>query len=241
MIRISARSLALLACLAGCSGDERTLAPGLVLDLGFEGTCDPRSRADLVTQSPPSGISFGSGVEGDGARFDGSGAALKLRGIDALGIGNGMTLELFVRPVDWINPYGPGGGLESLVSHSSIFTVAIDPHAWVLQARLTTDASEESLRLRGGRIQPGAWHHIALVLDSASGKARLVLNGEIVDEVPARGTVPVRSDLDLVIGTWFEKNQAFCGELDSIRLWKRALSDSELRDRAALLKQPLGP
>jgi hypothetical protein len=120
------------------------------------------------------------------------------------------------------------------VSHSDIFTVAIDPSSWELQARLSTSASPEPLRLKGGRIHPGTWHHVALVLDGSAGRARLVLDGTVVEEIPARGTVPVRSDLDLVAGTWLDKNQAFCGALDSIRIWSRALSADELRGRAEL-------
>jgi hypothetical protein len=56
----------------------------------------------------------------------------------------------------------------------------------------------------------------------------------VVDEIGARGTVPIRGNLDLVVGTWFQKNQAFCGGLDSIRLWNRALSADELRARSEL-------
>ena len=217
-----------------CAPAEKPLPPGLAMALEFEDAWEPESVAGLSLQVSPPGIGFGSGVLGYAAHFDGSGADLKLRGLDRLGIGGSMTLELFVDAAYWKNPYGPGSGLESLVSHSDIFTVAIDPSSWELQARLTTTAGPESLRLRGGWIQAGLWHHVALVLDGSSGRARLVLDGEVVDEVAAQGTVPVRSDLDLVVGTWFGKNQAFCGALDSIRLWSRALSAEELRGRAEL-------
>ena len=202
--------------------------------LEFEDSWEPDAVAGLGLRVASPGLGFGSGVLGYAARFDGSGADLEIRGLDRLGIGDAMTLEFFVDAAYWRNPYGAGSGLESLVSHSDIFTVSIDPASWELSARLTTTASGEPLRLRGGKIQTGAWHHVALVLDGKAGKARLVLDGTVVGEVDATGTVPVRSDLDLVVGTWFGKNQAFCGALDSVRLWNRALSAEELSARAEL-------
>jgi hypothetical protein len=215
--------------------------PGLVLELAFENACEPVAAAELTMKAPPSGIGFDTGVEGRAARFDGSGAELKLRGLDRFAIADAMTLELFVNAENWKNPYAAGSGLESLVSHTSNFTVAIDPHSWSLKARLTTGESTESLQLRGGTIRPGTWHHVALVMDGAAGKARLVLDGETVEEIEARGNVVVQSNLDLVVGTWFGKNQAFCGRLDSIRLWKKALSDDELRARAAIVARVASP
>jgi len=229
-------SLALLSACGGAPAPSKATPsePGLALELGFENTCQPVATCALMVEAPASGISFGAGVEGQAARFDGSGSALKLFGLDRLGIEQAMTLEFFVNAADWKNPYGAGGGLESLVSHSDIFTVAVDPHSWKLQARLTTSTSGTSLRLSGGKIQTGGWHHVALVYDDHQSRARLVLDGEVVDEVYAHGNVAINPLLELVVGTWFQKNQAFCGALDSIRLWSRALSPEELEARVAL-------
>ncbi|MFN0244710.1 MAG: LamG domain-containing protein [Planctomycetota bacterium] len=228
-------AVASIVGLGSCTGGQSTLAPGLALELTFENALVPNAMRELDAQAPPPAIAFCDGIEGRAARFDGSGAALQLRGVDRLQIGRALTVEFFVNFADWSNPYGPGGGLESVVSHSDIFTVAVDPHAWKLQARVKTDASEEAVRLHGGHVRTGAWHHVALVLDDARSQARLVLDGEVVSDVPVQGNVAIRANLELVIGTWFQKNQAFCGALDSLRIWNRALSEQEIRARAALL------
>jgi hypothetical protein len=242
MIRpLACASLSSLVFLSACSGGQAAPAPSIVFQLEFEDSCQPTAAAELALVVPPSGIAFEDGIEGRALRFDGSGAELKVRGLDRLGIRDAMTLEFFVNAADWSNPYGPGSGLESMVSHSDIFTVAVDPKTWKLQARLTAGANENSLKLSGGTMQPDGWHQVALVMDGAQGKARLVLDGETVDEVSARGDVPIRGDLDLVVGTWFQKNQAFCGALDSIRLWNRALSVEELRARSAVLPRGSSP
>lgn len=224
-----------LATLDSCGEAPPALAPGLALELRFDDSLAPIATAELAREAPTRGVAFDSGIEGRAARFDGSGAALKLRGLDRLGVDAAMTLEFFVKFEDWINPYGAGSGLESVVSHSDIFTVAVDPHSWKLQARLKTNATSESVRLVGGLVRPNAWHHVALVLDDARGQARLVLDGDVVSDVPVVGAVAIRPNLDLVIGTWFEKNQAFRGALDSVRIWRRALSDEEIRARVAML------
>jgi hypothetical protein len=217
---------------AACEGAPE-LPPGLVLAFDFEGDCDVRARAELECKVPAADIEFGTGLEGAAARFDGSGAALELRGIDQLAIAQALTLEFFVNADAWVNPYAAGSALESVVSHSTLFTVAIDPHAWTLHARLTLAGSEEAIRLRGGTLRPGRWHHVALVFDGA--RARLVLDGDVVADVPSAGTLAPKAELALVVGTWFQQNQAFCGQLDSLRLWNRALAPDELRARAGLL------
>jgi hypothetical protein len=222
-----------LAFLSACGGEPAPSKavpsePGLALELGFENTCLPLAVSELMVEAPPSGITYGAGVDGLAARFDGSGSALKLFGLDRLRIEQAMTLEFFVNAADWKNPYGAGSGLESLVSHADIFTVAVDPHSWKLQARLTTSTSGTPLRLSGGQIQTGSWHHVALIYDSDQSRARLALDGEVVDEVYAQGNVAINPLLELVVGTWFQKNQAFCGSLDSVRLWNRAFAPDEL-------------
>jgi hypothetical protein len=230
-----ARSLVLSlasAILTACGGAPE-LPPGLALALDFEESCEPRATAELALEAPGAGLSFDSGLEGSAARFDGSGAALKLRGIDRLGLAQALTLELFVNADAWVNPYEAGRALESLVSHSTIFTLALDPHAWTLRGQLTLAQSEEPVRLGGGGMQPGRWHHVALVFDGA--RARLVLDGEVVADEPSAGTLAPNAELDLVLGTWFQRNQAFCGRMDSVRLWNRALAPEELQARARLV------
>lgn len=231
-VRTSSAAL-FLVFLTGCTGSERPTLPGLALQLEFEDTCEPVAVADLAAEIPEAGLSFGPGVEGRAARFDGSGAELKFSGLAALGLSRSMTLEFFVNIANWKNPYAAGSGLESLVSHSDDFTVAVDPHSWKLQARLRTSASEDALRLSGGIVSPGTWHHVALILDGEQGRARLVLDGEEVSHMKAQGNLVVQPNLHLVVGTWFKRNQAFCGALDSIRLWQRALTPDELSARAS--------
>jgi hypothetical protein len=228
-------SVVLGAVLAGACGKASSpaLPVGLALELAFDGTCDPRSAAPMTFVAPTQGLRFVPGVEGRAASFDGSGASVAIKGLDRLGLAEAFTLEFLVNAEDWENPYGAGSGLESLVSHSGAFSVAIDPHQWRLQARLEAGANEHELFSEAGSLQPGVWHHVALRFDGELGQ--LALDGRIVATEPAQGQVTIGENLALTIGTWFQRNQAFCGSLDSLRLWTRALGEQELAARAAAL------
>ena len=229
-----ARSLAplCLAFLPGCREDApRPEGPrDPVMQLAFEDSCTPESAAELDLVVSPKGISFVSGVEGRAVRLED--AAVRLAGLERLGLSDSMTLEFFVNLADWHNPYGEGT-VTNLISHADVFAIAVK--GWALEARLTTAGAERPQRLSGDSFAPDSWHHLALVVDGTQGHARLVLDGRDVARTSARGRIAVDPDLELVVGSWREQEETFSGLLDSVRLWPRALTVEELRARAAVL------
>src|SRR6185369_5346855 len=94
--------------LPACSKPTAPPPPGLSFEIPFENSLDAAIAPELARDVPATGISFVPGIEGRAAKFDGSGAELKFRGIDTLGIRDSMTLEFFAKPEEWINPYGAG-------------------------------------------------------------------------------------------------------------------------------------
>lgn len=222
-----------LALLAACSRTARPNLPGLVLQLELDDDSTAVAVADLPQTTSTSGLGFVDGVAGRALSVDGSGAQIALEHPERLELSRALTLEFYVNFADWKNPYPAGGGLESVVSHSDNFTVAVDPHTWRLQARVTTNGDPEPVSLAGGIVTPGTWHHVALVFEGERSSARLVLDGAEVARTEARGELVVRPNVSIVIGTWFKRNNAFCGALDSIRIWNRALAAEELAARAA--------
>ena len=177
-------------------------------------------------------VTLTRGLVGGAARFDGSGAAVEVRGIGRAPLTDGLTLEFWVRPDDWKNPYKGSAHLESIVSHSTVFTVGIDFDTYAVRATVSTDTPADGVRLRGGHVPPGHWHHVALAYDSTAGIVVLYLNGEVVDAKQAGGALQLNDKVPLVIGTWYQRNQAFSGAVDEVRLWDRALSANLMRERA---------
>lgn len=74
-------------------------------------------------------------------------------------------------------------------------------------------------------VQPGAWFHVAGTYD---GKVlRLYLNGVKSDTLRYEGLVDI-SDSDLYIGTNDKQSRSFNGDLDDVRIYNYALSDSAI-------------
>lgn len=222
----------LLVFLPACGEARPGATQSPVLELGFEDSCRPSTASESGLGVSPAGITFESGIEGRAARFDDSGASVRLVGLERLHGADSMTLEFFVNMADWYNPYGEAE-LKNLVSLADVFAVAVK--GWTLEARVTTAGAGKTQRFTGGSFGPGAWHHVALVLDGAQGRARLVLDGLEVAGTSVRGKLAIAPTLELVVGAWLEQEEIFSGVLDSVRLWARALSADELRARAALL------
>jgi hypothetical protein len=217
-----------------CGHERVELPPGLVLMANFEGSARAAAVTEIDDDAEGDGTTYEAGVDGHAVRFDGSGASLDYEGVASLPLGDALTLEFCFNADGWRNPYSKGSILESMVSHSDVFTVALQPDSWLLSARLTAGASE-AVALVGGLVTPGTWHHVALVLDPAAGVGRLVFDGEVVAEAPTAGRLPLLEGVPLRLGTWAGKNQAFCGSIDALRLWNRALSNEELAVRAGAL------
>lgn len=229
--------LSLLSASA-CSHAPRPASPGLALQLDFEGDFEILSAAGLVGTPAPEGLTFTSGVEGRALCVDGSGASLAIPGLEQLGLGRELTLEFFVRPDDRSQDRGNRSALQSMVSHSDDFTLALDTQSGQLQARVATQGAAEPAQLGGGKLVPGVWHHVALVFDGGRARASLVLEGVEVSSAEVGSQLRLQPGLDLVVGTWFKQNQAFLGALDSVRLWTRVLSPAELSRRAQLVPGP---
>jgi hypothetical protein len=207
-----------------------------VLQLAFEDTCQPDAAVELGRQVSPTGISFADGIEGRAVHLDD--AAVRLAGLERLELPDSLTLEFFVNLADWHNPYGEGT-VQNLVSQGDVLAVAVK--GWELEARLTTAGASKALRFSGDSFAPDSWHHVALVVDGEQGQARLVLDGHDVARTSVRGKLAVDPALELVVGSWREQEETFTGFLDSVRLWPRALTVSELRARAALITKGSAP
>lgn len=97
-----------------------------------------------------------------------------------------------------------------------------------------------------GAFNDGQWHHLAAVFDRATSTARILVDGvrqDIVNDALAGGAVvdsklldfsalqhlsATRTDMPLTIGSHMGQYDFYKGELDDVRLYRRALSDEEI-------------
>ena len=88
--------------------------------------------------------------------------------------------------------------------------------------------SNGTVQSPAGTIRVNAWQHVAAVVRRGKGETRLFVNGYSV----AQGTIgPANLDnprIDLQLGR-IQDAQAFRGQLDEVRIYRRALDEAEIQ------------
>lgn len=225
----------ILACVVS-SCRPRPSAPPVVLELAFDDAIEAAAWIEVECATAPAGVTHVPGVDGQAAHFDGSGACVDVDGVDALPVARGFTLEAWVRPENWKNPYAESAALETVVSHSDDFWIAIVPGAWTFDAGVRT--REERVVLQGGAVRLDAWQHVALVLEDEANMLRLYVDGRVVAQRELRGRVDLQPGIPVRVGTWFRQNQAFRGAVDTLRIWERSFTMSEMLTRVGDARPP---
>jgi hypothetical protein len=82
---------------------------------------------------------------------------------------------------------------------------------------------------RGGVLSTGVWHHLAYVIDNATQSARLYLNGTLAATATFTGTpLFMAPGTEFGIGTCYDgATERMRGLIDEVRIYDRALSDTE--------------
>lgn len=176
-----------------------------------------------------------------------------------------LTLELWVKRENWLNPYRAGSGALTAVAieaweappwyrfgapPTSVNHLALGTQVRLPREAVSTEndrrpevfafrpyANVGDSRVLAGALSlpPGEWTHLAVVHDRLRlGELRLYVGGELVARRPPAGSGPRLARLrELRLGTWHEANQAFRGALDELKLYRRALSEEEIRQSAS--------
>ncbi|HKU15107.1 MAG TPA: LamG-like jellyroll fold domain-containing protein [Steroidobacteraceae bacterium] len=87
-------------------------------------------------------------------------------------------------------------------------------------------------RICGGELTSGEWHHVAGTYDGTM--VVLYVDGARVASAARAGAVAV-STAALMLGNRKELDRAFDGGLDEVRVWRRALTQTELQQNAKQL------
>ena len=80
-------------------------------------------------------------------------------------------------------------------------------------------------------VNDGNWHHIAGVLDRTGlGKLQIYVDGHLGEEEIMVNRKSVKNDLPITFGSDSDQDYKFTGELDEIRVWRKALTAVEIRE-----------
>ena len=163
--------------------------------------------------------------------YPAAGYALTFDGINDQLIGTVDTPETEATHELWFRTTTPNGGLFSIVDSTGNFS-GHDRHIYLkngnIAARLWSNETIQSTNLN---LADGQWHHVAHSFGASLGGQILVVDGvEVARGVKTNSTFTAGKVIRIGLSQdatppWFR------GELDEIRLWRRALTAEEIRAR----------
>ena len=172
---------------------------------------------------------------------------------------HGLTLEFWMKRENWVNPYADGARMQTVASVEVEREWKGRPEIQQIAFSLVAPGAEATLRTRRERrpeslvfrpqarvaevkltplrsvlVTPGRWTHVAVVYDTfLVDHMRLYIDGRLAARaVPwgeAIGFADIRS---LRIGTSSERNGAYRGMVDEVKVFSRALSSEEIEREA---------
>ncbi|HXF79822.1 MAG TPA: LamG domain-containing protein [Usitatibacter sp.] len=214
---------------------------------------------DYLTRTHGDEVAARQGRFGNGLWVGGSGDWVEIdapRGFDTR---NGLTLELWMRRENWVNPYLKGRSQQTLAAVD--LEGEYNGRLEVRQVSLSMDvvparsgAGERSLdaetyRFRpsarvgevrvapagSSRIAAGRWTHVAIVYDRfLVDRMRLYVDGALVARSMSFSDAPGFADVrTLRLGTGAERIGAYRGMIDEVKVFARALGEEEIAAESA--------
>src|SRR5258706_6865633 len=173
---------------------------------------------------------------------------------------HGLTLELWMRRENWVNPYAKGAGTQQVASvdleleyrgHAEVRQVAFAMDVALPRERVGAALPEHYLfrpearageaRIASSRavtIPAQQWTHVAVVYDRfLVDRMRLYVDGrQVARGMPWRSAPGFAAIRTVRIGTAAERNGAYRGMVDELKLYARPLSEEEIASDAGLRK-----
>ena len=171
---------------------------------------------------------------------------------------HGLTLEMWMRRENWVNPYGKGARTQQVAAvdveldwkgRSEVRQVAFVLDVSLPRERVGAPLPDHYVfrpQARAGEvlisparaisIQPQRWTHVAVVYDRfLVDRLRLYVDGKQVARGLPWGSAPGFATIRTVrIGTAAERNGAYRGMVDELKVYARPLSEEEISDEAGL-------
>lgn len=168
---------------------------------------------------------FGKALSLDGANYEGG--AVVRQPVD-LNVGTSdFTVAAWIRPRQNHRAGIVARGANQR-THGWFLEMADNRGSLRLETTGPTNETNGVVTSARGVLKPKVWQHVAAIVRRGANEAKLYVNGYAV----ARGTIEAadldNSELDLHIGQTPQQGP-FRGEIDEVRLYRRALSEAELQ------------
>jgi hypothetical protein len=209
----------------------------LVAAYGFEGGAGTVASDDTGNGHP--GTMFGNpawapnGRYGKAVSFDGVDDRISLNGVGTSAT-KAFTLEAWVQPASPKRDVGVvGAWVDSQGGGPMLWLDHLDGHAWV-----TTGAGMSTYLDSGFTPAVGQWHHLAATYDGT--RVRFFVDGDAVAARDFMGAVPPTQAWQIGSYGSNPSNFLFNGLIDEVRIYRRALTASEVATDVASPVADLG-
>jgi hypothetical protein len=129
--------------------------------------------------------------------------------------------------------------LEDTGGHHEIFNARASDTTWLTHPEPRSDGQVRWLvrsygattimEVRAGQWVAGEWVHFAGIYSNADGMGTLYLNGEKAGETPGTGQIAGDWGMGARVGKTIDDARPFTGLMDDFCIYKRALSQDEVR------------
>jgi hypothetical protein len=209
---------------------------GLVAAYGFEetsGTVAVDASGNGNTGSLVGPLRTTNGRFGRALLFDGVNDLVRIADAASLDLDGALTVEA------WVYPTTPPSGWRTIVAKegsagSVYFLHAASGYGDAPAGGVSFGGAERTVA-GPARLASSAWTHLAATYDGT--RVRLWVNGNSVAETLASGPVDVSTGA-LRLGGNAPFGEYFQGRIDEVRLYRRALSETEIRND---MLRPVGP
>lgn len=210
---------------------------GLVARYAFDGTAADSSGSGLHG-SANGGVSFGPGIHGQAALFNGTDGWVK---VDH---GGALTFDLDTQSYTVSAFYRSSNGAEGTIiqdrfgsNHAVSYNIISRPGSLSANSWYGTGTGTHFDAKHFAPYNDGQWLHVASTFDAVTGIKRLYVNGQVVAVAlrPSEPFTPTAGS-SLTIGGYFGSDlivSSFLdGAIDELRIYNRALSNVEISEIA---------
>ena len=208
--------------------DASKLSQALVGTWEFDGTTQSNPTLKELAGRITGGAKYVDSPLGQALDFDGKDDSVEVPRSKTMSVGTGnFTVAAWIRPTELrqagivvLGKYG--------WTHGWIFDM---PNSQGILRLETSDSNNEpngTVKSRPGVIRPNQWQHVAAVVRRGKNQTQLFVNGYPVGQGTIKSGVLDNLKLGLTIGRVPEAN-LFKGQIDSVRLYNRALDDAEIQ------------
>jgi beta-lactam-binding protein with PASTA domain len=209
---------------------------GLVLALGFDEAAGSPGAADSSGGGRHGTVTGAATVEGrygNALSFDGVDDWVTIEGDAGLALGSAMTLEAWIKPTD-LNGWRTVLMMENAPS-AAYYLYANNPD--VNRPAAYFESGSNLRMITGTTALPlGAWRHLAATYDGTNMK--IYVNGTLMRTVLRAGPINAGNGPMRIGGNTIWPAEFFQGVIDEVRVYNRALSDTEIQ---ADMSRPVTP